>query len=162
MSSSDPISLKWVDGSPPSTTLNGTTFGIPWPQGEIDKTTPIAVTAGGTSIPVQTWPMAYLKWTGHALSAYINRMPTEPENPVSVSQSDGNITVTTGSFEAKLNTAGTTVISSLSLSGSVKAQNGVLVLHLQDTPDEPELTGSKPSVIEMQGRVVTGKYIAIS
>ncbi|KAK7436031.1 hypothetical protein VKT23_019333 [Stygiomarasmius scandens] len=165
--SSEPVSLKWVDGSPPSTTPNGTAFGIPWPQGEIDKTTPIAVTAGSTGIPVQTWPMAYwpdgsLKWTGHALSAngglseslsLAPGVPTEPENPVSVSQSGSSITVTTGGFEAKINTSGTTLISSLSLNGSAQAQNGVLVLHLQDAPDEPELTGSKPSVFEMQGRV---------
>ncbi|KAF5347089.1 hypothetical protein D9758_011642 [Tetrapyrgos nigripes] len=166
---SEPISLKWVDGAAPSITPNGAAFGIPWPQGEIDKTTPIAVNAGNTSIPVQTWPMAFwpdgsLKWTGHALpadSGLSDRLslapgtPAEPQNPVSVSQSDGVITVTTGDFQAQINTSGTTLVSSLSLAASVKAQNGVLVLHLQDAPDEPELTGDKPSVIGMQGRVDT-------
>ncbi|KAF5347086.1 hypothetical protein D9758_011646 [Tetrapyrgos nigripes] len=166
---SEPISLKWVDGAAPSITPNGAAFGIPWPQGEIDKTTPIAVNAGNTSIPVQTWPMAFwpdgsLKWTGHALPAdsglsdslsLAPGTPAEPQNPVSVSQSDGVITVTTGDFQAQINTSGTTLVSSLSLAGSVKAQNGVLVLHLQDAPDEPELTGDKPSVIGMQGRVDT-------
>jgi hypothetical protein len=54
---------------------------------------------------------------------------------------------------ASFNTSGTTLIDSLSLSGSPKAQNGVLVLHLQGAPDEPELVGDRPSVSEMNGNI---------
>ncbi|KAF7352604.1 Secreted protein [Mycena venus] len=185
---SDGVDLGWVDKTAPTGTPTGTAFGVPWAQGEIDKTTPISVTADGQGIPVQTWPLAYwpdgsLKWTGHSLAAdsglsdtlhLAPGTPTEPSSPVSVSQTDDSITVTTGSFTAKFNTSGTTLIDSLSLSGSAKAQNGTLVLLLQGGPDEPELAGTKPSVSTMQGNIesvtveqsgpvravvkVTGKY----
>lgn len=52
------VDLKWVDGKAPAFTPTGTAFGIPWKQGEIDKTTAINVTSGGKNIPVQTWPLA--------------------------------------------------------------------------------------------------------
>jgi hypothetical protein len=98
--------------------------------------------------------------------------PTEPSSPVSVSQGPAGVTVTTGSFTgalefilwlnlskllrfyiAKFNLSGTTLIDSLSLSGSAKAQNGTLVLLLQGGPDEPELDGAKPSVSTMKGNI---------
>ncbi|KAJ7228433.1 hypothetical protein GGX14DRAFT_345881 [Mycena pura] len=164
---SDGVRLGWVDNKAPPGTPTGTAFGVPWAQGEIDRTTPIAVTAGQQGIPVQTWPLAYwpdgsLKWTGHSLAAdsgLSNTLqlapgtPTEPSSPVSVSQTDSNIVVTTGSFTATFNTSGTTLIDSLSLSGSVKAQNGSLVLLLQGAPDEPEIPGDKPSVSSMAGNI---------
>ncbi|KAJ7368556.1 hypothetical protein DFH08DRAFT_28596 [Mycena albidolilacea] len=185
---SDGVDLGWVDKTAPVGTPTGTSFGVPWAQGEIDKTTPISVTAAGKGIPVQTWPLAYwpdgsLKWTGHSLAAdsgledtlhLAPGTPTEPSSPVSVSQTDSSVTVTTGSFTAKFNTSGTTLIDSLSLSGSVKAQNGTLVLLLQGGPDEPEIDGAKPSVSTLNGNIeavtveqngpvravvkVTGKY----
>ncbi|KAJ7582933.1 hypothetical protein C8J56DRAFT_1028850 [Mycena floridula] len=164
----DGVDLHWL-GAAPSKTPTGTAFGIPWAQGEVDKSTPIAVTTSdGTSIPVQTWPLAFwpdgsLKWTGHALAAnsgLANALhvstdtPTEPSSPVQVTQnSDGTITVTTGGFAVKFNTTGTTLVESLSLNGQVKATGGSLVLHLQNAPDEPEVLGPRPSVIGMNGKV---------
>lgn len=138
----------------------GTSFGIPWVQGEVDRTTPIALTSSDVSILIQTWPLAYwmdgsLKWTGHALAAdsplrdtfkISTDTPTEPSLPVSVSESSTEITITTGSFTAVFNTSGDVLIQSLGFDGQVKAQNGSLVVHLQNSPDEPELVGDKPSV----------------
>lgn len=55
----DPVSLKWVDGSAPALLPAGTSFGLPWAQGEVDKTTPFAARSNsGDGIPVQTWPLA--------------------------------------------------------------------------------------------------------
>lgn len=57
-----------------------------------------------------SWPDGSLKWTGHALGADSGLAdslkvsvgtPSEPSSPVSVSQSKGGITVTTGSFSGK-------------------------------------------------------------
>ncbi|PBK94821.1 hypothetical protein ARMGADRAFT_67922 [Armillaria gallica] len=184
----DGVALKWVDGGAPPVLPTGTSFGIPWAQGQIDRTTPIALTSSGASIPIQTWPLAYwpdgsLKWTGHALAAdsplsdtfnLSTEAPTEPSSPVSVSQSSTQITVTTGSFTAVFNTSGDVLIQSLLLDGQIKAQNGSLVVHLQNSPDEPELVGDKPSVYALNGTIdsvtveqrgpvravikVTGKY----
>ncbi|KAF9256383.1 hypothetical protein L218DRAFT_217472 [Marasmius fiardii PR-910] len=161
------VDLKWLDGKAPSTTPQGAAFGVPWTQGEVDKTTPISVTSGGSSIPVQTWPLAFwpdgsLKWSGHALqtdSGLSDSLqlaigtPAEPQNPVSVEQSNNGITVTTGSFTAKFNSSGTTLVSSLSLQGKIHAQNGVLELLLQDGPDQGEVPGPRPSVLSFQGKV---------
>ncbi len=121
-----------------------------------------------------------MKWTGHALAAdsplsdtfdISTETPTEPSSPVSVSQSSTQITVTTGSFTgeffplrirtfyeipsalAVFNTSGDVLIQSLLLDGQIKAQNGSLVVHLQNSPDEPELVGDKPSVYALNGTI---------
>ncbi|KAL0579652.1 hypothetical protein V5O48_002348 [Marasmius crinis-equi] len=165
----DGVDLKWLDGKAPTATPIGSAFGVPWAQGEVDKTTPIAVTAGGSSIPVQTWPLAYwpdgsLKWSGHALAANSGLSdelqlaigtPAEPQNPVSVDESGGSITVSTGSFTAKFNTSGTTLVDSLSLDGKAIAQNGILQLLLQDGPDLGEVPGTPPTVSSLQGKLDT-------
>ncbi|KXN82742.1 hypothetical protein AN958_02181 [Leucoagaricus sp. SymC.cos] len=193
--------LHWIDGSPPPFTPSGTTFGIPWSQGQVDRTTALKVQVPGssTSVPVQSWPLAYwpdgsLKWSGHALPAsdglnsqeftVLPGTPAEPSSPVSVSQSGGAITVSTGGFSAHFNAPGsTTLVSSITLNGKALAQNASLVLHLQNAPD-PDLTlvqngttqlpqvqrmvGRADAVqVEQQGPVravikVTGKYSATS
>ncbi|KAF9029154.1 hypothetical protein BDZ89DRAFT_1160004 [Hymenopellis radicata] len=163
----DGVDLKWVDGSAPPQIPFGTSFGVPWAQGEVDKTTPIALETAGISVPLQTWPLAYwpdgsLKWTGHALSGesalgdtlrLTTDTPKEPSNPVSVSQSDGLIAVSTGSFTVNFNTSGSPLIKSLTLDGAVKAESGSLVVYLQNAPDEPEILGDKPSVNGMTGTI---------
>ncbi|EIM83855.1 uncharacterized protein STEHIDRAFT_62271 [Stereum hirsutum FP-91666 SS1] len=166
----DGVDLKWLDEKAPSTTITGTSFGIPWPQGSVDKTTSIAINSSdGSGIPVQTWPLAYwpdgsLKWTGHALAASENLVdtfhlsvdtPTEPAVPVDVTQTSDQITVTTGSFTAVFNTSGTIIIDSLSLDGSTKAQAGQLVVHVQNGPDELELEGLRPSAVATTGTIDT-------
>ncbi|KAG7086782.1 hypothetical protein E1B28_002711 [Marasmius oreades] len=163
----DGVDLKWLDGKAPSTTPSGTAFGVPWAQGEVDRTSPIAVLSGGSSVPVQTWPLAFwpdgtLKWSGHALqtdSGLSDSLtlsvgtPAEPQNPVSVQQSSEGVTVTTGPFTAKFNNGGTTLVSSLELQGKSHVQNGVLELLLQDGPDQGEVPGPRPTVSSFQGRV---------
>ncbi|KAJ7648503.1 hypothetical protein B0H17DRAFT_1103120 [Mycena rosella] len=126
---SDGVDLGWVDKDAPVATPTGTSFGVPW-------TRDLAADSG-LSTALHLAPGT----------------PTEPTSPVSVSQTDSNVTVTTGAFTATFNTSGTTLIDSLSLSGSAKAQNGVLVLHLQGGPDEPELAGARPSVSAMNGNI---------
>lgn len=53
------------------------------------------------------------------------------------------------------NTSGTTIIDSLSLDGSTKAQAGQLVVHVQNGADEPELEGPRPSVVATTGTIDT-------
>ncbi|CAE6369787.1 unnamed protein product [Rhizoctonia solani] len=112
----DGVDLHWLDGKAPSTTANPSTWGVPWAKGEIDKSTALALTASdGKNIPVQSWPLAYwpdgsLKWTGHAVAAdtalsdtlhLAPGSPSEPASPVTVKQSGGTVTVTTGDFEGQ-------------------------------------------------------------
>lgn len=149
----DGVDLHWVDGKAPATTATSSAWGVPWAQGEIDKSTAIALTTSdGESVPVQSWPLAYwpdgsLKWTGHAIapdSALVDTLhlapgsPAEPSSPLTVKQSGSTITVTTGDFEAQINTSGTTLISSLSVGGSKKLSDGQLIVKVQGQPDAPE------------------------
>ncbi|KAI0075597.1 hypothetical protein K474DRAFT_1708867 [Panus rudis PR-1116 ss-1] len=166
----DGADVHWLDGKAPTSVPTGTAFGLPWAKGEIDRTTAIAaVTSDGTGVPLQTWPLAYwpdgtLKWTGHSLAPegaladsyhVAPGSPTEPKNKVSVSQKGNTIVVTTGSFSATFNKSGNNLISSLNLEGKVKAQNGQLVVHVQNAPDEPELDGARPSVTILTGNIDT-------
>lgn len=149
----DGVDLHWIDGKAPATTATSSAWGVPWAQGEIDKSTALALTTtDGKNIPLQSWPLAYwpdgsLKWTGHAIAtdtALVDTVhlapgsPAEPSNPLTVKQSGSTITVTTGTFEAQIKTSGTTLISSLSVGGSKKFSNGVLIVKVQGQPDEPE------------------------
>lgn len=55
----DGADLKWLDGKAPTALPTGSAFGLPWAQGEIDRTTAIAATTSdGTGVPLQTWPLA--------------------------------------------------------------------------------------------------------
>ncbi|RDB17472.1 Uncharacterized protein YetA [Hypsizygus marmoreus] len=182
------IDLNWLDGKAPSLTPTGTSFGVPWNQGEVDRTTPISLTAAGKGVPVQTWPLAYwpdgsLKWTGHTVPAntglsdalrLLTGPPAESPSRVSVVESTADITVTTGTFSAKFNKSGDVLIDSLSFAGKVQVRSGTLVVLVQNAPDEPELEVPRPTVIGTTGRVdsvtveqngpvravikVTGKY----
>ncbi|CAE6439976.1 unnamed protein product [Rhizoctonia solani] len=149
----DGVGLHWLEGKAPSTTTNASAWGVPWAQGEIDKSTALALsTSDGKGVPVQSWPLAYwpdgsLKWTGHAVAAdtalsdtvhLAPGSPSEPASPITVKQSGSTITVTTGNFEAQIKSSGTTLISSLSIGGSKKLANGQLVVKVQGQPDEPE------------------------
>ena len=65
---SSPVPLHWLgfaDADPSSTYTSptrlpvGSAFGIPWAEGEVDKTTAVKATADdGTDVPLQTWPAA--------------------------------------------------------------------------------------------------------
>ncbi|KAG9079695.1 hypothetical protein FS749_008306, partial [Ceratobasidium sp. UAMH 11750] len=151
----DGVDLHWLDVKVPATTASSGSWGVPWAQGEIDKSTALTLTTSdGKSVPVQSWPLAYwpdgsLKWTGHAIApdaALADSLhlapgsPTEPASPVTVKQSGSIITVTTGNFEAQIKTSGTTLISSLSVGGSKKLSDGQLIVKVQGQPDAPETT----------------------
>ncbi|KAF8985789.1 hypothetical protein BDQ17DRAFT_1415302 [Cyathus striatus] len=186
------VDLHWLS-SVPSFTPTGTAFGLPWAQGEVDRTTPFTVQdQSGDGVPVQSWPLAYwpdgsLKWTGHALGTNTGLAstlhlstgtPTEPANPVSVSETTSAVTVTTGSFTATIPKSGTTLLTSLSTSSTKSlAQDITLLLLLQSGPD-PDFAsgagGSVPAVTKYEGNIesvtveqsgsvravikVTGKY----
>src|SRR5262245_47361360 len=67
------VKLKWLVGDAP-TTREGVSWGVPWAKGALAKNASVALRgANGSSIPVQTWPLAYwpdgsIKWSGHAIS----------------------------------------------------------------------------------------------
>jgi hypothetical protein len=65
------VKLHWVN-QPAAGVATGVSWGVPWAQGTVPRTTTFALTdAAGQALPVQTWPLAYwpdgsLKWSGFA------------------------------------------------------------------------------------------------
>jgi hypothetical protein len=64
--------IRWLDATTPPAHDTGVSFGVPWPQGAVQRDATLALTdASGKTLPVQTWPLAYwpdgtLKWSGVA------------------------------------------------------------------------------------------------
>ena len=67
------IAVHFLDSKPAGPT--GVTFGLSWPRGELKAGTPTHVRrTDGTSIPTQSWPLAYwpdgsIKWLGMAIAS---------------------------------------------------------------------------------------------
>lgn len=75
---------------------------------------------------------------------------------MSVRQDGSTITITTGGFIATLGTSGSTLIKSLSVNDTTKAQDGALVAHVQLGPD-PEPGYSAPAVASLTGTIENAK-----
>ncbi|KAG6880990.1 hypothetical protein C0993_003327, partial [Termitomyces sp. T159_Od127] len=108
------------------------------------------------------WLDGSLKWTGHTLPAnggladsltLQTSTPAEPSSPVSVADGNDTVTVTTGKLSAVFDKSGNVLINSVSISGKAQVSSGILIVHVQDAPDEPELTGSRPTVKETTGNI---------
>jgi hypothetical protein len=88
----------------------GQTWGVPWPQGAVPRKQAFrAKAADGSTVALQTWPLAYwpdgsLKWTAHAVGAgeIGARLTIEPGKAgadapgVRVTESPAAIEVSTG------------------------------------------------------------------
>src|SRR5262245_20719979 len=72
--SASSVELKWLGDKPPATPM-GVSWGVPWPQGKVRKEQAFTLTtAGGKSLPLQSWPLAWwpdgsIKWSGFATVA---------------------------------------------------------------------------------------------
>ncbi len=146
----EPVQLNWIGGTP-TPTATGVSWGVPWPKGVVNKEQTFAlVTAAGTALPLQTWPLAYwpdgsLKWSGFAtvagsdaagpfaLSTGAPASPTAAN--VRVRPSDTGIEVDTGKLKARIANWGGTLIDSLTVSGREVARQGRLVCIVQQGPD---------------------------
>jgi hypothetical protein len=144
----DGVDLHWLDGKPAATT--GATWGVPWPQGQLPKDSTFALqTDDGTAVAVQSWPLASwpdgtLKWTGHAIGSsalaagfrLAPGTPAAPPTPVTATRSGSEVRLANGVVDVRLATSGNIVIRSISRGARTTAQNGRLVLLLQNRPDD--------------------------
>jgi len=178
----DGVDLHWLDGKPTATT--GATWGVPWPKGQLPKDSTFALQADdGSAVAVQSWPLAYwpdgtLKWTGHAIGSsalapgfrLAPGTPAAPPTPVTATRSGSEVRLANGVVDVRLATSGNIVIRSISRGARTTAQNGRLVLLLQNRPDD-DSTATQTSWaglidgvdIEQSGPVravvkVTGRY----
>jgi hypothetical protein len=150
------VAVNWVGAAPPL--ASGVSWGVPWPQGAVDKTQAFALTgADGKALPLQTWPLAYwpdgsLKFSGFAtvaqaagpylVSAAATAAPA-PVSPMSVRQGDGFIDVDTGVSTVRVGTRGADLIRTITVAGREVARNGRLVGLVQQGPDPEQ--GAMPA-----------------
>jgi hypothetical protein len=140
------ISLKWLE-QPNTGSLQGTTWGVPWPKGQIQKASSFEIQHNNQNIASQTWPLAYwpdgsIKWTAHAIGAntaltqaiQLKVAQKAPQNGVlKVTDYQDRITIDTGKLFCQVQKQGTKLISILqNAEKNTVAINGKLVLQIQD------------------------------
>ena len=146
-----PVSLDWLDKQV-SPFFRGTTWGTPWAKGLHKKGTAFTLSSNENEIPIQTWPLAFwpdgsLKWTAHAVAKHIHldknlqlkAGKTSKANTVlKVQEGSTTIKIDTGKIQCEINKQGKTLITSLQREGQLIAQDGKLVLSVQDNVEAGE------------------------
>lgn len=168
--------LHWLDVSAPAAST-GVAFGVPWPRGALDRAASLQLAdASGRSVPVQSWPLAFwpdgsVKWTGLALAASADLgdslalsvgPPATPALPVTVTEAADAFTIDNGAFTCRVPRSGSSLISSITVSGREVARGGRLVAILETRSvetgnrftSEEDFTGSVERVtLEQSGPV---------
>ena len=168
------VSLSLLGKEP--TLSTGISWGVPWAQGAVARGASFSLSAQGSNLPVQSWPLAYwpdgsIKWTGFATV-----LPAGFQGPVSLSagaassaagalsvKTDRNsVTVDTGALICSIPLNGSNLINSISMGGKNIAGASQLVCVLQSGPDNnPEdsprreryLSNVKHVAVEQSGPV---------
>ena len=169
------VPLHLLDGKPLAVN-SGVSFGVPWPQGVVARSTTFSLNAQGKALPVQTWPLAFwpdgsVKWSGFATV-----MPAGLEGNVTLSQgtaaaaaapltavNDGkSVVIDTGVLKCSIPLAGENIFDGLSIGGKPVVGASQLVCILQNGPDgNPEdspareryLSAVKKVTLEQSGPV---------
>lgn len=145
------VPLAWLDKQI-SPFFKGTTWGTPWAKGLHKKGTEFTLKSNGNDVPTQTWPLAYwpdgsLKWTAHAISKNEKLAdniqlkvgkPVKPTVSLKIQEGANSIKIDTGKIQCEINKKGQTLITSLQRAGQIIAQNGKLVLSVQDNVEAGE------------------------
>jgi hypothetical protein len=139
--------VNWLDGVPAD--FQGTTWGMPWPQGQVQRGGAFALqgTGGDTPAePLQSWPLAYwpdgsLKWTAHALPPdAAGRAPqagyrvtpvaqgASPAGADLVSETPQQILIDTGLLQCTIARGGDILFTSMKRQGREQLSHGRLVL----------------------------------
>jgi hypothetical protein len=181
----DPVALGWLgEKAPIPSVFSGTTWGVPWPRGRYRPGTPFSLQteAGDTELPIQTWPLAYwpdgtLKWTAHALASENGKVsqndlqlvpgkePAKPTSPITIHETDTDITVDTGTIQCRIPRTGSVLISQIMRGGKTLGQDVRLICLRRDQPkDDEEDNGTRQerftglttsAIIEQNGPVRT-------
>ncbi|MEO6656106.1 MAG: hypothetical protein ABIO36_08490 [Pyrinomonadaceae bacterium] len=145
------VSLNLLDGQALGVDT-GVSFGVPWPQGAIKRSTNFILSSQGKRLPVQSWPLAYwpdgsIKWNGHAtvVPAGISGTTTlsvgsaAASGDVKVVNVGKAVVVDTGMLKCTIPTSGKNIIDSMTIGGKDIGGAGQLVCILQNGPQtDPE------------------------
>lgn len=142
------VPIRWIDGDAPKHFI-GTTFGVPWKRGELRGTGAFRLKSeDGKEVAVQSWPLAWwadgsVKWTAHAMApdgllskAYYLEAgkPFLMPGGMLVKETTDAIRVDTGLIQATIPKKGDVLIKEILRNGKLVAQNGKLLLRVQDAP----------------------------
>nr|WP_245541836.1 Tat pathway signal sequence domain protein [Uliginosibacterium gangwonense] len=149
--------LLWLGGVVPRS-FQGTTWGIPWPQGALragaDQTFAI-----DTDHPLQSWPLAFwpdgsIKWSAHALAPIddksigavfeLKSIGAPKKTPTFVVESHDEIRVDTGKLCCTLKRRGKHLFESLQRPGSSQATNATLIALVDEGKENEQGEGDTP------------------
>jgi len=170
-----PVALLLLGNQPPAMPT-GISWGVPWAQGTVEPGSRFSLSAQGSNLPVQSWPLAFwpdgsIKWSGFATI-----LPAGFQGPISLSTGAASssagtlsvktdsksVTVDTGALQCSIPLSGSNIIESMSLGGKNIAGTSQLVCVLQSGPvnnpeDSPRreryLSEVKHVTVEQQGPV---------
>ena len=145
-----PVALSWLwNNELPGST--GVSWGVPLPRGTVKKDqTFMLTTADGSSLPLQSWPLAYwpdgsLKWVGLATVAEKNHeglqlslgkpKKSTSEKDVQVKEEAGKLRISTAALQCIIPKAGSILLDSIQVEGRMVGNAGRLECILQDGPD---------------------------
>ena len=150
VAAAEPVTLNWLGGAAP-TSPDGVSWGVPWPKGAVQANTRMRLaTADGKRVEVQTWPVAYwpdgsIKWTGHSIAATAGLAGPLQLTPFAGAEEERTrsaeikytddatgITIDTGALRARIAKKGASLIESLVVGDRTVAQDGKLILQLED------------------------------
>ncbi len=143
------VQLGWLGGAAP-TTPTGISWGVPWPKGAVKKEeTFVLHDAGGQTLPLQSWPLAWwgdgsVKWSAFSTAVAANvagplRLAPgragAPTPSVTVKTTTDGVEVRTGKLWCHIPMDGRNIIETLSITSGdqrVVARQGHLVCALED------------------------------
>ncbi len=141
------VSLNLLDGKAPALD-SGVSFGVPWPQGAVGRDAVFSLSAPGTNLPVQSWPLAYwpdgsLKWSGFAtvvpagLSGPVTLSTGAPaaSGALKVTNDGKSVVVDTGALICSIPIAGGgNLVDSMSVEGRAGRRRGAACVHFTEWP----------------------------
>ncbi|UKS25357.1 hypothetical protein LOZ80_27720 [Paenibacillus sp. HWE-109] len=140
------VRVHWLEKALPNSC--GVTWGVPWPQGELDRLKASSFTLmnpSGDPLKIQSWPTAYwpdgsVKWTAHAASfnkpeseGYLLQAVDEEskayqaDSHLKVTQSADEVTVDTGVIRCIVGKQGKALIRALYQGEKLISSEGSLV-----------------------------------
>jgi hypothetical protein len=142
------VTLSWLGEQPPLVSA-GVSWGVPWPQGIVKRGSSFRLSAPGTELPLQTWPLAHwpdgsIKWSGFAtvvpatLAAPVTLSSGSPtiSSALKVTNSGKSIIVDTGVLQCAIPSAGgANFVESMTIEGRVIVGAAELVCILQSGPE---------------------------
>jgi len=157
----DGASVAWLEGRPAR--ISGTTFGVPWPRGAVQRDQAFVIDGAAGPVPAQSWPLAYwpdgsLKWTAHALGATDDPGATLRVRPgparahaghaVTVRRDADTHVIGTGVIDCVVPSRGPVLVHSIRRGGRDVLRNVRLVAQCDDAPEGSTRRTAFESVVQ--------------